>query len=314
MWDSTPWMIGGGARHSAEVGRLMAYAATSGAEGIITPADLKVRSMSTATNRVRVAPGACVVLNRYGGGALQSYMGRNPVEHSVPVTATTSAGGRSDLVIARVLDPQYEGSTPSDPVTFQYMRTEIIQGVSSSTTSVRDLNLSYPAIALARLDIPASTTNITSGMVTDLRRVANPRSIRRTQTFDISAPEALNTTSNIWWPSEAVWNVDVPEWAAIHKIRADVTNIVNLDANIEGYLEVVISTTVQATARIDVPWAGATGRHNFVVAGETPVGAIHLGHTVPVRLRARRSAGTGWLNATTFSQVIFDIEFTEAAI
>src|SRR5699024_11469005 len=130
----------------------------------------------------------------------QSYAVRNDAEVEVSVTATGSSGGRSDLVVARVLDPQYEGQPPADPDEFDYSMVEIIEGVSSSTTSARDLNLNYPAIALARIDLPASTGTVEASHLTDLREMARPRSERHLFTYALTAeddPAWLN------WPTGA---------------------------------------------------------------------------------------------------------------
>src|SRR5699024_3903592 len=119
MTFSTPWMVGGGASHPVEVVRQGTHDFTGGAEGISLPGDLRVEPLATPGTSVRVAPGGCTLVNRYPGGEGQSYTARNDAQVTVPVTATGSAGGRSDLVVARVLDPQYEGQPPTDPDAFQ---------------------------------------------------------------------------------------------------------------------------------------------------------------------------------------------------
>src|SRR5699024_9788249 len=143
------------------------------------------------------------------------------VEVEVPVTATGSAGGRSDLVVARVLDPQYEGQPPADPNDFDYSMVEIIEGVSSSTTSARDLNLNYPAIALARIDLPASTGTVEASHLTDLREMARPRVQRHLFTYGIKQSDPVPEDWLNWptaappdgeaWPNH-FWNVDIPSW------------------------------------------------------------------------------------------------------
>lgn len=314
MWNPTPWMVDG-ARHSAAVGRLVAYASLSGSEGIVTPADLKVEALASPGAAVRVAPGGAIILNRYPGGGSQSYVGLNVSSHQVSIAPTTSAGGRTDLVVARVADPEFQsGMTIPDPLNYQYVYTEVIQGVSSAVTSARELNLNYPAVALAKVTLPASTSTVTSGMITDLRKMANPRSVRRMQAISVGTPQTFSSTSLTQFPTDVSWTVDIPEWAAVHKIRADLVGVVNQNAAIDGWLAVVISTTVQQQARFDIPWAGETGRHVITVAGESPVGVSHRGGTLPVTLRAQRVGGAGSLYVDARSQVIFDIEFTEAPI
>src|SRR5699024_922068 len=185
MAFGTPWAVGGGAQHEVEVARQQTHDSTGGAEGISLPGDLKVRPLATPGTKVRVAPGGALLLNRYPGGAGQTYAVRNDAEVEVSVTATGSSGGRSDLVVARVLDPQYEGQPPADPDEFDYSMVEIVEGVSSSATSAEDAGLNYPAVALARIDLPASTGTVEADHLTDLREMARPRSKRFLFTYGI---------------------------------------------------------------------------------------------------------------------------------
>ena len=59
-FDSVPWFVGGGALHSPEVARLLAHAATSGAAGVVTPADLAVSALPVPGASVRVAVGGAL--------------------------------------------------------------------------------------------------------------------------------------------------------------------------------------------------------------------------------------------------------------
>ena len=220
-WESAPWMIGLGVEHSVEVARLLAHAGTGGAEGIVTPGDCKVQPLNTPGTKIRVAPGAVLLKNRYPGGQQQTYVGRNTTEHEVSVTATGSGGGRSDLVVARVLDPQYEGQEPVDPNDFDYMRTEIIEDIPSSTKRFDELGLDYPAVALARIDLPASTGTVEAEHITDLRRMAQPRKERHLIAHSLSDEEAVRLTNaeGQGFPTPSMltdsdqWFLEVPEWA-----------------------------------------------------------------------------------------------------
>ena len=217
--DKTPWLVGGGAEHSAEVARLLAHVATAGAEGIIGAGSLAVRAQATPGPSVRVAPGAAAILNRYAGGAQQTYVLRNASQTTVPISATGSSGGRTDLVVARILDPQYQGQAPSDPNAFDYSRLEVIEGVPAGTTSAAQLGLSYPAIALARVTLPASTATVTSSMIRDLRAVANPRTedvwrVRPQVMADGGETLTATREGGEWFPNTgAEQQVFIPEWA-----------------------------------------------------------------------------------------------------
>src|SRR4051794_40333615 len=89
------------------------------------------------------------------------------------------------MVVLRVEDPEYEGSL--DPAADQIEYFQIISGVSSTATTIPD---SRTAIPLARIDIPASTSIITSAMITDLRFIANAR---RDRQLLLQSPTSLST-------------------------------------------------------------------------------------------------------------------------
>jgi hypothetical protein len=229
--ENPPWLIGGpdkdtpGPEHTADVARLLAYVASAGSEGIVTPAALRVAAQATPTTSVRVLTGAGLILNRYTGAGEQTYTFRNPTQTTVPITATGSAGGRTDLIVARILDPQYEGQAPANPQTFEYARFAVIQGVPAGTKSARDLNLTYPAIALAKVTIPANTATITQAMITDLREVANPHKdfVLRAKPAVVATAETLGATSTVgeWFPNVGgAQSVTIPWWATRVLIEA----------------------------------------------------------------------------------------------
>lgn len=236
--DNAGWFMSQpGATHSSEVARSMAYMATGGKQGIAQVGDLKVTAQSTPNNSVRVAPGVAAIQSKYAGGSGQMYVGRNISTTNVTIQPTTSSGARTDLVVLRVQDPAFEGSAPSDPTTYNYVRLEIIQGVNNAILSAEELNLTYPAIALAKVRIPASTSAVTNAMITDLRKVANPR--QETVTIHKAFTGAENTGYDLkltgrqaypdgeWWPNRGgpanngMFEVDVPSWATQMEIRAE---------------------------------------------------------------------------------------------
>src|SRR5699024_6184474 len=175
--ERVPYLVGGGFEHSAEVMRAMLAASTSGAEGIVNAGDFKVRPLAVPGTSVRVAPGNALIRNSYGGGQAQTYACRAGSETEVPIEATGSAGSRTDLIVARSDDPPDQGGS-FDPLTFEAARFEVIKGVPASTKTVAGLGLTYPAIALARVTLPASTGTVTAAMITDLRKLAQPRKER----------------------------------------------------------------------------------------------------------------------------------------
>ena len=215
--ERVPYLVGGGFEHSAEVMRSMLAAATSGAEGIVTPGDMKVQPLSVPGTAVRVAPGNALIRNSYGGGQAQTYAARSSSQTEVPIRETGSSGSRADLIVARIDDPTYDGGT-FDPNTFEAAKFQVIEGVSSSQKNLSGLGLSYPAIPLARINIPKSTGTITSDMITDLRSVALPRKSRELYVHPLVGDEGEyrltdSTSDGGYWPNVTSWRVDVPEWA-----------------------------------------------------------------------------------------------------
>lgn len=175
-FDTTAFSIDG-ARHRGELLRAFAYAATGGREGVVTAFDCRVSQLSTAGQSVQISAGAVAMRNRSAGAVAQSYVVENRATSTCDI-APTGGSGRSDLVIVRAKDPQYSPWQTivgaNDPATFQYVEPMVIQNVPNSTTSAAQLGLGYSAFALARIDIPAGTSNITDAMIHDLRTVIQP--------------------------------------------------------------------------------------------------------------------------------------------
>lgn len=329
--DSTPWFVGGGATHSPEVARLLAYAATSGAEGVVEPPSLRVTAQSTPNGTVSVRPGAALIQNRYAGGDQQTYVLRNASATAVEIPPTTSAGGRRDLIVARILDPQYEGATPSDPTNFQYARLERIGGMPSGFTDIRELNLPYPAIALARVDIPASTATITPGMIIDLREVAIPRreTVLRTYAFTGTEGKILgNTTAypvGSTWAEEApdAWGpIKIPHWAT--RVRITVTwagvGCPSGNANGQVWAQIGLNSNpdrvITQGTKYDTASSGGWTRQVFIAADDRYIPAALRGTEQKIYPRANVNdavATASRVQLDAASSIILQAEFVESA-
>lgn len=219
--ERVPYFVGGGFEHSAEILRAALAASTSGAEGVLRPEDFKVSPTPVPGGSVNVLPGNALLRNTYGGGGSQSYALRAPDQTEVSILATGSAGGRTDLVVARVDDPTYAG-TGFDPATFEAAKFEVIRGVPANTTSVKSLNLPYPAIALALVTLPASTGTVTASMIKDLRSVALPRTLRRLYTIQPTSPVQLPPDATAWanFPRDR-FSIEIPDWATHAVLHAE---------------------------------------------------------------------------------------------
>ena len=238
-WDRTPWMIGGNAIHSVNVGRLLAYAAFEGDEGIIGVGDLQVKAAAAPNGTVRVMPGACGIINRGLNINYEAYAARLPIADTVSIGATGSGAGRSDLVVAIVMNPYQDGEPWPDPpiadvnaATAEFVKTMVIPNVAPGTRTVKSLNLGYSAIALARIDIPANTATITQAMIVDLRQMCSVRQKIVTRSNHVTTLVG-GTLPSAWarWPSEASAVVDIPEWANYAFMKGQVTSVYRAAGN-----------------------------------------------------------------------------------
>jgi hypothetical protein len=324
LMENVPWFVGGGAQHSPEVARLLAYAGTGGAGGIAEPGGLKVAPLSVPGTSVRVLPGAAVLVNQYPGGSQQSYLVRSSVAEEVPVTATGSGSGRNDLVVARVLDPQYEGSAPANPDTFAYARVARIQGVSAANVAsvaaaqAYCQTLPYPCEPLAALILPASTGTVTSGMIRDLRQLAQARTARAVFTGQPTAQQDLTASTFTIFPAAPQFPVEIPLWATYVTVIATLSGINAVNAAAAGNLRVALGSMTSPHTQWDTA-ADTTAMDpnslTAVMAFQAPINAGMAGRTHNCRIEGQRVAGTGALRAltgrTTFT---LDLTFEQRAV
>lgn len=319
-FDPTPWFVGGGAQHSPEVARSLAYVATRGAEGVAGVNDLRVVARPVPDTTVSVLRGGGLLLNRYPGGDGQSYTLRNPASEPVQISATGSSGGRTDLIVARVIDPQYETVTVTDPSTFQYAYPTVIEGVPAGLKSLKELMpaLAYPAIALAKVTLPANTATVTQGMITDLRRVAQPR--REREMIMRYPTTVLNIPTAAYGPfplREAEYvQALVPEWATHVDIVAHVSGVKYVKgtgtADSVAGTRTVFGPGTPADNTILVQDAeDSGGRFHYTWMGKHAVSEAMRGTVQNIGLIAVRSGGTGMWSVDNQTSVIIDFEFSE---
>lgn len=318
--DGVPWAIGGDAEHGPSVARQLAYLATNGNEGIVGPNDLKVTALSVPGAGVQVAAGGASVLNRVS--SQEAYTVRNPNADttSVKIAATGSSGGRSYLVILRVDNPYIDGSAqaPADAVNGPYDRFDVIAGVPAGTTRLQDIAqyAGVSAITLARIDLPASTGTVTSGMITDLRVLANPHETTIVSANLGTVTGTMNTTNDLAFPPYQP-TVAVPLWAT--HVRIDVT-ISQLQAagNSNGFVTLSARDTTGAT----VIGSADTMAYNVDTDGSS-VRFVHLA-TIYVNISAYRgksfkpyvhfrkqSSNQNSLTYDQYSQMVFRTTFYE---
>ncbi|MEE6280141.1 hypothetical protein [Georgenia sp. MJ170] len=333
--DRTPWAVGvKGAIITAENARGVVHDTTAGAEGVVRGPDLRVRALDTPGESVRVGPGSVVLRNRYPGGDGQSYRGRTSSDLAVPITATGSGAGRSDLVVARVVDPQYEpGMDPDDledPNDFDYVVVEVIEGVSPSTTGTAGVAqlANVPAVPLARIDLPVNTGTVEARHITDLRAVAVELSRRRLFAHNLegSAVHELRSSEPQYWPEfdDAIWWVDVPEWATHANIVAGWNGVRLGRSDASGTIWARIGRPGEwgeGNVRTqDQKWdANASGdpadelRESWEIADDVVIPAAMRGTRQPLRLMGRRMVVGSPPRLVNNSSIKFDVQFTSGA-
>ncbi len=298
-----------GATHPAEVFRMLVRDLSLGSEGITQGDDLKVTQMPTPGGGVQIADGSGIIrgrANTFQGSYAACNVGAATIE-----IAPTAGTPRSDLVILRVEDPQYEGTlNPAvDPVTY----FQVISNVSSSTTAIPDGRTGIP---LARIDIPASTATITDAMVVDVRKIANPRRERRqwTQTPSASSTAIGGTASTYsYFSTAAGWNIPVPSWASTARIRLDIGGLRLASGAVFGD----ISATYGAFLIVEAVGVDdnqtATRRYAHLMGDTLAIPPLYRGTTQLLRARARCFPGNaGNMSVDTASTLIADVEFEEA--
>lgn len=244
-FSSVPWAVGGGAVIPEDVARMIPYFMFNKTEGVLGATDLEVKALATPGGSVRISPGGFVILGRGSGQFYEAYMGKNPDDHVVAVAPNNTASSRSDLLVAVVKDPYVAGSPwniPTDRANGPYVEPVIIQGVPSTTRTVRSLGNNWSAIDLARIDIPANTSTIQTSHIVSLRgrvtaapqQVPPPSTPAPVPDIDITiinpenefftllpGPNTAQTfpsaSKNVWrnWPTISEIVVPIPPWATL---------------------------------------------------------------------------------------------------
>lgn len=300
-----------GATHSAEQFRAMVQDLARGAEGITAGTDLKVTQLGTPGAGVQIASGSGVVRGRFN--AFQgSYAVRNQGTDTVDIAAT-GGSPRSDMLILRVEDPEYEGSLNPEVDNINYF--QIISNVSSSATAIPDGRTGIP---LARIDIPASTATITNAMIKDIRVVANPRREPRLLT---QAPASQSTAISgsagtyAYFSTAPGWTIAIPSWATTARIRIDAAGMRIQTGNLFGAVRATFgaSATVQPTV-IDDNQGTAIRRQATVVADTLTISDAYRGTSQLLRVQAAGLSGNAaQILADASTTFVAQLEFEEAA-
>lgn len=322
MLETVPWFVGGGAEHSPDVARMLAHVATGGANGITRAGDLKVTELSVPGAFVQVLPGGALLANKYPGGDQQSYVARNITATNVPIEATDSTGGDVKYIIIQIEDPQFDGPVPADPVVGPYVKFAVVPTIDG---------LNFPHLVLARIDQPASTSTITQSMITDLRKVAQPRVLTAMYTYNLVTPEedVLNDISNYpegeTWPeaTEVAWGqIDIPEWATHMKIKMTWAGVRYPGGDAWGYAWVQVAPTVHPDHFVTqaVTWDSDNNpnihREVIIAADDKEIPESLRGTAQKIYPRANVNGGSSaaYPKLDSTSAMILEVEFYEKAV
>ncbi|MFE4915797.1 hypothetical protein ACFRCX_30295 [Streptomyces sp. NPDC056652] len=298
-----------GATHSAQQFRMLVRDLARGAEGITEGDDLKVSQLSTPGSGVQISSGSGVVRGR-----ISTFQGHYSVCNTGADTITIAPTGgtaRSDMVILRVEDPEYEGSL--DPQVDEVCYFQVISGVSPSATTIPDGRTGIP---LARIDIPTSTSTITTALIKDLRTVANPRQDRVLYT---QSPASMSTqiggTSGTYsyFSTAAGWTIAIPSWATTARIRLDIGGLRMATNVVFGNVRATwgSSLTVQPVV-IDDNQTG-TRRMVALAADTLTIPSSYRGTSQLLRAQfAGLPGNVGTVSVDSSSTLIADVAFFEA--
>lgn len=316
--ENVPFFVGNGAEHSAAIARTVAFAAVGGRSGVASPNDLRVAAQNIPNGTVRVLSGVATLNNTYAGGSGQAYVARNLSQTHITIQPTGSSGGRSDLLVLSVVDPEFEGSAPPDPNDFEYTRLEVISGVPSTTKNLDNIELPRPSIALARIDIPANTGTITSGMIMDLRDLANPRRERHLRVHypsgywhDGTAHKVGSSYSS--WPFKVADRptLYVPEWATQMQIVVNISGAYyRKGSSVDSVIGMRTGFGTEGSQN-GIAIATDTGRYHYSVIGEHLIEPSRRGTNQLVNVQAQQTRGNGTFWADYQTSVSIDIEFSE---
>lgn len=324
-FNAAAWAIDGATINSA-LARAQAYAANSGQQGIVQLGDLKVTQLGVPGQGVLVSAGSALVLNGYQGASTdQMYTVTNPAAHTVPaVDMPASNPAAKSYILAIVIgDPEFSqighpwmgaGDPPvGEEDTFVYVRPTLVEVSAGATT----LSVGYPALPLARIDIPANTTTVTNAMIQDLRTLARKRT--QLEQDYVTSNETDSVTSDVWRRVGAVdiVTVRIPDWAVKAKIQGFAEGM-RLHEIGTGRMSAYIKSNDRATAITNIDEtakAAADDRKSYQVAGTIDVSDLRgTTQSFDIRAQATTAGDNGFLKWNSATGLFLSVFFEEQPI
>ena len=333
-FSNTAWAIDG-ALLGSSLARRAEYAAVGGAQGVVQKNDLKVTELAVPGVGILIEAGVGLVNNDYQTNPNETYVVSNPSTHTIPSGEMPAANpsAKSYIVAVVVGDPDFSQTghpwmgSDDPPVgeeqSFNYVRPTLIEVANSP---VKKLDVDYPALVLARIDIPASTTTITDSMITDLRQLARPRQSQEAfvspgGTWTNGSPRYIPAGSSFadWGPQEYLPQVAVPEWAtrAILMVSVNGVRFADTSVNVRGRVRAQLGSVTGPQTIFDFENDGSSNvrRTNLMCAGEYDVSGV-AGTTVNLKVEGFQDSPSSPTNNQKLrlqngSQMVFDVRFFE---
>lgn len=290
--------------YPAEVFRAQHYGASAGGNGVVDPGALKVVAQPAPDGTVSVVPGGAYAKSTYAGAAGQSYYvpSFEPEVLTIPPTGSAS-GGRHDLVILRVCDPQYDVHpeqpggeiTAEEAANYDFWWFEIHQGKPATAT------FDFPFVRLAGINRPANTTIVAPEHITDLRELANPQNHLHMRGNNLISDDrqSLHSGTTIW-PNDATHYMKIPEFATNVVIRGSWETVAaNRENRSQGTAVIALvhpdgsEIKTQQTRWRNVRDGDSTRDESLNIhnSDSRPVPAKFRGETVRVEMRATKISG-----------------------
>lgn len=314
-----PFFVGatpdGAPQHSADKVRQVLTA--SSGPGVGSYSALQPRAASTPTSRVVLGAGGVIV-----EGRAAIYQGRyadfNDADVNVEVPANTSSATARHMVVIRVEDPNFEGNrnVMQDPIIFP----QVISGVPAGAVSLADAGRAgWSAEPIARIDLPGNTGAITNAMITDLRRLSNPRS--HTAMWSSHPGSVYGISGPSGW--REFWTIArgtlVPEWASRWNLIGMMNGLVIRNGSWQGDIRVTLrdtlnSTLVTSSDYVSISSTSASGDQRFSepLMDLLTVPPALRGRRVNVIFEANQWAGTGRMEINAQTTIAANITYLES--
>lgn len=145
---------------SAEEDRALIAALIGSNGGVFKTTDLKVTATGTPDMNVHVAAGRCAILGTESSSLQGVYLGWLDASKTVAIAAADATNDRIDLVVAKIQDQDYSGSTDAFSVV-------AVTGTPSGSPAVPTAPAN--SVVLAQVAVGHGVSSISTGNITDKR-------------------------------------------------------------------------------------------------------------------------------------------------